>query len=1108
MEFVGDSEREQGSGGRCAGTAVLVPRPVVAADRRWGVDARALLDAGATPEDPSWLVTGGPGTGKTALITDVVAHRIAVDGYHPESVLVLVPDRSAAVRVREEISAALPRTSGWAGRGPLVRTLHSYAFAILRLQSALYGNPPPRLLTGAEQDAVIREMLRAEIEDGAQDWPDDLRQALGLAGFAREVRDLILRAGERGYGPEDIVAVGRTHKRPRWVAAGRFALRYEQVMQLRGSVGVEAPEATAPGLDAAELIGAALDALATDPELLARERARVRVLLVDDAQHLDPQAAILVRALAAGADQAVIAADPDQAIFGFRGADPRWIGDVVPPQSPRRIRLDRSMRSARDIVQVVTSVTARLPGSTAHRVPTVSGRDEPGRVIVEVATSVAEEAAIIANTVRRAHLERGVPWSDMAVIVRSVPRSYAAIRRALVLAGVPVAGAVGERPLHRQYGAGAVLLALRAATGGFTADDSIALISGPVGGADPVAWRRLRRGVRRVLAARARRLGDRVPAATDATVQAIHHFVVDGADGVDNAELRAGLTEIEAAPMVRAATVVAACRGAIERGDGLEQALWAAWQATGLQRRWAAVAAGRGTSAASADRDLDSVVALFEAAGAYVDRLPGATESGFVEYVVEQELPSRPGATAAVEREAVEVISAHAAAGRQWSVVAVAGVQENLWPNLRPRGSVLGTDDLIDLTGPNAAAVGGTTVLSRTAPLLAEERRLFLMACGRARDTLVVTAVESAAGDGDAVVSRFLHELPFAPQAADERPAPIPVAPEAGRRGRLLAAGSLVAELRAVVGNPDLDGARRERAARHLARLADAGVPGAHPDEWYAVAPVSTDAPLWTDTDGPVRLSPSTVETLLACPLRWLFERHGGGEVNPGPAVIGTIVHDLAEQIADGASEESVRAELDRRWESVDHDSPWLAERERARVAAMLDTFRQWLSTTRGELTEIGHEVAVDGVLSGTEGGPQVRLTGRIDRLERDALGRPVIVDLKTGKNPITKDAAAENPQLATYQLAVAEGLVPEVPAGEPGGGRLVYLAKASRGGATERLQSGLGPEELTAWREVVGQAAESTRGPIFRATINAGCRTCPITAACPAHEHGRQVTE
>ena len=143
--------------------------------------------------------------------------------------------------------------------------------------------------------------------------------------------------------PLQLQRIGRLSGRPEWLAAGRFAQQYEQMMLLRSAVGMAAPQATVPALGAAELVGAALEAFATDPDLLAAERARIRLLLVDDAQHLDPQAARLVRVLAAGADLTLLAGDPNQAVFGFRGADPallladerpRCCADALAPLRP------------------------------------------------------------------------------------------------------------------------------------------------------------------------------------------------------------------------------------------------------------------------------------------------------------------------------------------------------------------------------------------------------------------------------------------------------------------------------------------------------------------------------------------------------------------------------------------------------------------------------------------------------------------------------------------------------------------------------------------------------------------------------------------------------
>src|SRR5262245_38163225 len=253
-------------------------------------------------------VLGGPGTGKTSALIDTAASHIA-GGADPESVLLLTGSARLGTQARAAITSALLQAGSRAViREPLVRTVHSYAFAVLRLAAQRNGDPPPRLITTAEQDGIIRELLAGDLEDGdhaAVAWPRQLRPALTTVGFATELRDLLARCTERGVDPIALQRLGRTFGRPEWLAAGRFAQAYEQIMLLRSAVGMAAPQATVPALGAAELVGAALDEFATDSELLTAERTRIKLLLVDDAQHLDPQAALLVRTLSAGADLTV-----------------------------------------------------------------------------------------------------------------------------------------------------------------------------------------------------------------------------------------------------------------------------------------------------------------------------------------------------------------------------------------------------------------------------------------------------------------------------------------------------------------------------------------------------------------------------------------------------------------------------------------------------------------------------------------------------------------------------------------------------------------------------------------------------------------------------------
>ncbi|HYJ54897.1 MAG TPA: ATP-dependent helicase, partial [Mycobacterium sp.] len=436
-------------------------------------------------------VLGGAGTGKSSLLVDTaVAHLSA--GCDPESVLLLTGSARLGAQAKAAITATL-LSSGerTVVREPLVRTVHSYAFAVLRLAAQRNGTPPPRLITSAEQDGIIRELLAGDVEDGDASsvrWPARLRPALSTVGFATELRDLLARCNERGVDPAALHRIGRLSGRAEWQAAGRFAQAYEQVMLLRSAVGMAAPQATIPALGAAELVGAALEAFAMDPDLLAAERARVKLLLVDDAQHLDPQAARLVAVLAAGAELAVIAGDPQQTVFGYRGADPALLRGEGPV-----LTLTESHRCAGPLAAAIGAVARRLPGRDGAR--EFTGTDTSGSLTVRIAASPHAEAALIADALRRAHLIDGLPWTQMAVVVRSVPRMGAALGRALTAAGVPVDVPQGDSPLAHQPAVRALLTVLEVTADRLDGERALALVTGPIGRVDPVSLRQLRRAL-------------------------------------------------------------------------------------------------------------------------------------------------------------------------------------------------------------------------------------------------------------------------------------------------------------------------------------------------------------------------------------------------------------------------------------------------------------------------------------------------------------------------------------------------------------------------------------------------------------------------------------
>ncbi|WP_018601344.1 ATP-dependent DNA helicase [Mycobacterium sp. 155] len=1021
---------------------------------------------------------GGPGTGKSSLLINTAVEHIAA-GTDPESVLLL----TGSARLRAAARAAVTARLLGAGerhvvREPLVRTVHSYAFALLRLAAQRNGDPPPRLITSAEQDGIIRELLAGNLEDGPNSgvcWPDQLWPALSTAGFASELRDLMARCTERGVDPLALQRLGRSARRPEWVAAGQFAQAYEQIMLLRSAVGMAAPQATVPALGAAELVGAALEALGTDADLLATERGRISLLLVDDAQHLDPQAALLVRVLGAGAGLTVIAGDPDQAVFGYRGADPVLLRDPGDADDAI-IVLTESHRCAPEVAAAIAGIGRRLPGVSPTRELVGSAAVE-GAVTLRLAASTHAESTLIADALRRAHLVDGVPWSEMAVIVRSVPRAGTVLARALTGAGVPVEAAGDVSPVAQQPAVAALLTVLDVATGELTGDDALTLLTGPIGRVDPVSLRQLRRALRRADGSvPPRDFGDLVVAAV-------------------NTEPR-GLPVEQLRPLRRLRAVLTAARRSVAAGADPRHTLWDVWHACGLQRRWLMASERGGTLGAQADRDLDAVTMLFDIADQYVNRTAGASLRGLIDHVRALGAPAAP-ADPRQQPDAVAVLSAHASLGREWEFVVIAGVQEGLWPNTIPRGGVLGTQHLVDVldgvTGPADAAV------STRAPLLAEERRLLMAAMGRARTRLLVTAVDSDSGDGSLLPSPFCTELTAL--ATD-----VPVLPPLAAP-RVLAPSALVGRLRAVVCAPDdaVDEDSRACAATQLARLAEAGVPGANPADWYAMTPLSTDHPLWSGADQTVTLSPSTLQMLTDCPLRWLLERHGGSSGRDVRSTVGSLVHALVAE--PGRTEGQLVNELEKVWDQLPFEAKWYSDNELERHRAMLETFTRWRADTRCQLTEVGTEINVEGVIraadpeSGNQA-PGVRIRGRLDRLERDQAGRLVIVDLKTGKSPVTKENAQSHAQLAMYQLAVAAGLLTDEAAtdlDEPGGGRLIYLGKAGAAGATVREQDPMTSETRADWLAAVGDAAAATAGPQFLARVNDGCSNCPVRSACPA---------
>lgn len=993
-------------------------RPAAAPGAPIELDAsqRAVIDL---PDTASAAVLGAPGTGKTTTLVEVVADRVLRRGWNPDEVLVLTTARATATRLRDRLALRL----GVPTPGPIARTVNSLAFEIVRDAARDAGAPAPRLITGGEQDADIAALIEGHIVEGiGPAWPETLGpEVRRLRRFRTELRELMMRATEYDVTPAALRQLGARLGRPEWAAAADFI---EEYLEIAGFTSQNR-------FDLAELVRFALAALATDSP--GERIAALRLVLVDDLPEATESTLALLRALAARGVAVIAFGDPDVAANAFRGGEPDALGRLatVLGRPVETLVLSTAHRQGPQLRALTAAVTARIGTAAAGmqraaRAGAGASRSPLARI---EATSPAREWAAVARELREAHLERGVPWSELAVVVRS-GATIPVVSRALALAEVPTRALVGGTALRDDHAARSLLAVVDVGIGRAPLDPETAteLLLGPFGGFDRLSLRRLR------LALRAEEVAGGGTRPADALL-------------VDALEAPGRFATIDHR-VGRQAERLAETLAALRSSDGsIEELLWLAWERSGLARRWREQALGGGITAAEANRNLDGVVALFTAAKRFVERRPGDAPSLFLDAVLDADVPEDTLSPQPSD-DAVLVTTPPGTVGLEFDTVVVAGLQDGAWPNLRLRGSLLAPQELVRaVTGIESSAV------DERKQVLGDELRIFALAVSRARSRVVLAAV----ANDDESPSPFLGLLPpDAPTIESARVKPLSL------RG-------MVGRLRADLVSPRARASDRAAAAACLAALAAEGLPGAGPDDWHGLIPPSSAGPLFEGEES-VPVSPSAIERLLDSPLDWFLERVAGSEKGIY-ANVGTIVHWAMETAVD-PTPEALWAAVESRWDELVFEAPWLAERQRQIVRGFTDALAEYLDDfSRDGKLLIGAESRFELVVD------RARMSGSIDRVERAADGSVVIVDLKTG-TPITAQALIDaHPQLGAYQLAYAEGILNEAlePHGEhrPGGAKLLYV-KQGVGSKRYRegVQAAMTAEQLEEFRERVRAAA------------------------------------
>ena len=1167
-------------------------------------DGQRVLDRVA--DGSNVVVLGAPGTGKTSLALRLLAEAVAGG----RDAVLLAPTRTRADWLRGRAAHLLREGHG----DGVVRVRTPAALALTILTTSLTRRPdplpPPVLLAGAEEDSVLASMI------SAISWPGLPVEATGSRAFRSELRNLLARAGELGVTADELAELGRRLNVPIWGPAAQLLRTWDA----QGRTSAERRAQTRK-MDTARLQDRAVEALGSwDFDAVTVPRPVPDLIIVDDYQDCTAATARLLTALAAPDPdghraQIAVLGDPDVAVETFRGGTPSLLvaAEDHTGLGASRLRLTTRYRGEPAIAAVVADQSARVPvtGTAAHRQASLAPRTSASRgsgapdadrvtaptgVEAILASSAWQERAHVARALRLEHVHHGTAWSQMAVIVRSAADAES-LARDLRRRGVPLASRTPAVLLRAEPAVAALLDIVRAAIrdqlGGRgeppQREAAINLLTSPLVGLTTMDLRRLRRRLRQDPEAAVTSVSGAEPSEPGVSIEATRTAPRTGADAAllsllaDTDQASAFARSLGGEPLgaqadrlLIAARIIEALRAAVggvpaDTPRDVEALLWAAWHASDRAEAWRAVAlqpsgsSVRSLLSEAAEHDLDVVTTLFKRAEVWAERHPGQDASTFLSELDAEVLPSDSVAPQGRRPEGVAVMTPARCAGQEWELVVVTGLERDRWPDLRLRDSLTRTGLLVDAVtdrltaGVTASGDGAGAVAAARAQVRADERRMLIMALSRATRRLLLTAT----ADAEHAPSPFLTEVAQSAGIAltDADGAPL-LSPDTGD----LTLRGLVGELRraAVAGNLETATAEERRrgqvAVDLLADLARRDVPGADPATWIGAAGPTSTSPLVAEGER-IRVSPSDVEGLAACPLKWFLSRNGGSVPASDAQALGSLIHEIAER----AEKEHLRgpalkAAFEERLGGLGYPDTWLGGLASDRARAMIERLDAYLSDcdALGIRADVEQPVRADVDIPVRLLSPELRdragariraagldavpvtISGRIDRLEHlggyeqqdedhpDGNNGVRVMDLKTGQR-VPKDVQ-RHPQLATYRLALSSQGLDVV------GGALVLLGKepskrsgdgyvlAPPGAALDPSPAAPEPEQEPAqnpdeeanaaadsseeyWAEdLVAAAAVAGVGPQIEARTGEHCRTCRVKDSCPVQVEGRRV--